>query len=139
MTFDLKTTVLASTAVVVLLNVGQLAISYNQQARAAYAPTWAVDNTSTTHAALSPVAAKAHTQALPPTAPVAAVAAPAPVADATVTAAARLSSAGLNPVFAASYVSVAAQTGTPWQILAAVHETETGQSGNTARKSYTGA
>src|SRR5258708_39769872 len=120
MTFDLKTTVLASTAVAVLLNVSQLAISYNQQARAAYAPTWALDNASTTHAALSPVAAKAHTQATPPATTAAVVAAPAPVADATTTAAARLSSAGLNPVFAASYISVAAQTGTPCQILAAV-------------------
>ncbi|HSX01214.1 MAG TPA: lytic transglycosylase domain-containing protein [Candidatus Saccharimonas sp.] len=54
-------------------------------------------------------------------------------------AATQLSAAGLDPAYASLYLGVQAQTGTPWQLLAAVHETETHQSGNTSRTSPAGA
>jgi membrane-bound lytic murein transglycosylase B len=52
---------------------------------------------------------------------------------------AKLTAAHLKPEFAASYLSVQAKTGTPWQLLAAVHKIETGQSGDSAIRSYAGA
>jgi hypothetical protein len=58
-----------------------------------------------------------------------------PVQDAQ----ARLARAGLKPQFAAQYLAVQTATGTPWQLLAAVHQAETGQSGDTTRTSYAGA
>src|SRR5262249_38651869 len=47
--------------------------------------------------------------------------------------------AGLNPVYAGLYLSVQQHTGTPWQVLAAVHHYETGQAGTTTRTSSAGA
>lgn len=50
-----------------------------------------------------------------------------------------LSSRGMNPGYAGLYLKVQSATGTPWQILAAVHWVETRQSGDTRRASYAGA
>ncbi|HVQ43412.1 MAG TPA: lytic transglycosylase domain-containing protein [Candidatus Saccharimonadia bacterium] len=133
MTFGLKTTIIASTALAGALNLMQFAVSYNQHAKAAFVPNWA-------EAAASPTpkpAVAASTVAATP-AP-ATAAAPAPAADPAVTATAKLASAGLRTEFAADYLSVQAKTGTPWPILAAVHSVETGQSGNTNRRSSAGA
>lgn len=54
-------------------------------------------------------------------------------------AALRLSAAGLKSDFANLYIQAARATGTPWQLLAAVHWAETRQSGSTNRSSYAGA
>lgn len=51
----------------------------------------------------------------------------------------RLTAAGLKPDYAAIYLGVEAQTGTPWQLLAAVHQVETGQRGDTSTTSSAGA
>jgi membrane-bound lytic murein transglycosylase B len=137
MPFNLKTTIIASTALAGLLNLIQFTSSYNQRAQASFAPSWA--EAAPTKATPSPAASSAAT-AVPvtPTAPVAATTTP-PISDPVAAAQAKLSAAGLQPGFAANYLSVQAQTGTPWQILAAVHRIESGQSGDTARKSYAGA
>ena len=63
---------------------------------------------------------------------------PTPDADAAAIAV-RLASAGLKPDFASLYLAAQTKTGTPWQLLAAVHHVETGQSGTTNRTSYAGA
>ncbi len=52
---------------------------------------------------------------------------------------AQLKAAGLNPAFAATYLAASQATGTPWQVIAAVHKIETNQSGNTAVASSAGA
>jgi hypothetical protein len=137
MTLTLKSTILASTTIAIVLNLGQSAVSYFQQAEAAYAPSWATEAVASSHAP-TPIATKAQLQPLPT--PIATPASPvATPSNATSAAASKLSIAGLNPVFAPSYLAVAAKTGTPWQILAAVHYVETGQSGDTSRSSYAGA
>lgn len=59
--------------------------------------------------------------------------------DPAVAATTKLQAAGLQPEYAALYLAASAQTGTPWQLLAAVHEAETGQRGDTAVRSYAGA
>jgi hypothetical protein len=126
---NLKTTILASSALAGLLNLIQFAESYDQHARAAFAPAWADAATNT----------PAKTTSIKNTVATPSPTAPAPASDPSLAAAAKLSTAGLNPVFAPNYLSVQTKTGTPWQLLAAVHETETGQSGDTNRKSYAGA
>jgi|GEM_PF-1563705 len=63
----------------------------------------------------------------------------APSADPAAAAAAKLAVAGLVPSYAALYLDVQAKTGTPWQLLAAVHKIETGQRGTTSVTSYAGA
>jgi soluble lytic murein transglycosylase-like protein len=138
MPLNLKTTILASTALAGLLNLVQFTSSYNQQAKASFAPSWAEASVGQpTPRPTVPRSVSATTVATTPPA------APAPAPDTTTApvaaAQAKLSAAGLNPVFAANYLSVQAQTGTPWQLLAAVHRIESGQSGNTARRSYAGA
>jgi len=50
-----------------------------------------------------------------------------------------LQSAGLSGQFIAQYMAASAQFGVPWQVIAAVHYTETGQRGDTAISSYAGA
>ncbi len=105
--------------------------AYQQHARAAFAPNWA----QTTATAPGSAAVRVADATAITTQPADAGAAPAPqttVADA-------LSRAGLKPDYADLYVSVQARTGTPWQLLAAVHKVETGQSGDTAITSYAGA
>jgi membrane-bound lytic murein transglycosylase B len=137
MPLNLKTTVIASSALAGLLNLVQFADSYNQQAKASFAPSWA--EAAPVHASSSQPAARATTAAVTAPAPVAPAPAAAVAADPIAAASAKLSAAGLKPEFAANYLSVQAQTGTPWQLLAAVHRVETGQSGDTARRSYAGA
>jgi len=131
MQINLKTTILASSALAGLLNLIQFAESYDQHARAAFAPAWA---DAATNAPAKTAAAKDAVATPAPTTSTAAS-----ISDPALAAAGKLTSAGLNPIFAASYLAVQSKTGTPWQLLAAVHETETGQSNDTSRKSYAGA
>jgi membrane-bound lytic murein transglycosylase B len=133
MTLNLKTTLLASTALAGVLNLAQMAGSY--QAQVSFAAEQA-SNTSTPKAAPAKVA-RATAAATPAPTPV-----PTPVPappNPVVAAQTKLAAAGLSPTFAANYLDVQAKTNVPWQILAAVHKIETGQSGDTARKSYAGA
>ena len=51
----------------------------------------------------------------------------------------KLQTAGLSGQFIAQYVGASAKYGVPWQVIAAVHYTETGQRGDTAISSYAGA
>ncbi len=134
MPFNLKTTILASTALAGLLNLVQFTSSYNQHAQASFAPNWAEATAGRpTPRPIAPRAATAATVAAVP------LTAPDTVAAPVAAAQAKLSAAGLKPAFAANYLAVQAQTGTPWQLLAAVHRIETGQSGDTTRSSYAGA
>ncbi len=50
-----------------------------------------------------------------------------------------LVSAGLSAEFVNQYVKASEQYGVPWQVIAAVHYTETGQRGSTVVTSYAGA
>jgi membrane-bound lytic murein transglycosylase B len=145
MTTNLKNTLLFSSTLVVLLNFWQFASSY-QQREDALAPAWADASTKTstqtpTHAPSSaPARAKLTPEPLPTQAP-----APAPSSvvitpsSNELAVASALTSAGLKPEFASLYLDVQQRTDTPWQLLAAVHEVESGQSGNTSRMSYAGA
>jgi len=130
MTINLKTTILFSVSMAATLNVGQFFASYKQR-ELAFDPAFA--SAESAPPPTTPAPARL-TAAQPP----AATSAPAP--NPTVTAAAaELAHAGLNASFAALYVATQQRTGTPWQLLAAVHEVETGQSGSTDRTSYAGA
>lgn len=138
MPFNLKTTIIASSALAGLLNLIQFTSSYNQQAKASFAPSWAeAAPARPTGTPISPPAATAATVA--PTAPAAPAPAPTAITGPVATVQAKLTSAGLKPAFAASYLAVQTQTGTPWQLLAAVHRLESGQSGDTDRRSSAGA
>ena len=64
---------------------------------------------------------------------------PAPHVDPAVLAAQALTKAGLNPAYAGLYLAAQARSGTPWQLIAAVHMIESHQSGDTTRTSYAGA
>jgi membrane-bound lytic murein transglycosylase B len=136
MRIDLKTTIMLSTLLAVILNVGQYVSSY-QQKKDAFAPSWAYasgsnPSSTTTPPKLAVIQASAPTSASSGASSV-------PVASNADAVAARLKSAGLKPDYASLYLMVQARTGTPWQLLAAVHRVETGQSGNTSRSSYAGA
>jgi membrane-bound lytic murein transglycosylase B len=131
LTINLKTTILFSAVLAVVLNVWQFFASY-QQREAAFAPAWAASDTTAAAATPAP-AAQLAAATPPPPAPAAGPADPVPAIAAT------LARAGLNPTYAALYLSVQQRTGTPWQLLAAVHRVETGQSGSTTRTSYAGA
>ncbi len=132
MKINLKTTILLSSLLAIALNAWQY-LSSNEQRKDAFAPAWASADSAVPSP--SPAAGKlADIQATPTPTPAAT-----PAADPTLAAAAKLSAAGLNPAYAGLYLSVQARTGTPWQLLAAVHRVETGQSGSTARTSYAGA
>lgn len=52
---------------------------------------------------------------------------------------AALNSAGLSGQFIAQYMGASSKYGVPWQVIAAVHYTETGGRGDTAISSYAGA
>ncbi len=140
---SLKNTILLSTGLALTLNAVQLAVGFNQSSHAHFAPSWALASNATP----APQAGLPALSKLPPGAASAAVAPQAPVASASLpvlpasaaSIAATLAGAGLNPTYAPLYLYVQQRTGTPWQLLAAVHETETGQSGNTSRTSYAGA
>jgi soluble lytic murein transglycosylase-like protein len=134
MTLNLKTTILLSTLLAVVLNVGQFLASTISR-RDAFSPAWAYADKASAPSgpaklSLIPVAAPAGSSG--------GGSSVAPAADAAGIAIA-LERNGMRSDFAPLYLSVQRQTGTPWQLLAAVHKVETGQSGNTARTSYAGA
>lgn len=134
MTSGLKITILASTSLAIMLNLVQFSVNFNRSSRDALADSSAVAPAKPIIGKTTAVKAATPTPT-PAPATVTAIPAPDPAADA----AAKLTAAGLNPVYAPNYLAVQAQTGTPWQLLAAVHRIETGQSGDTTRKSYAGA
>jgi membrane-bound lytic murein transglycosylase B len=136
MKLNLKTILLFSSLLAVTLNVWQYLAS-NQQRKDAFAPSWAYADSPSATASPAP-ATHANLAAAPAPAAVPATVS-APAADPVAAAATRLSAAGLKPDYAALYLAVQQQTGTPWQLLAAVHKVETGQSGSTGRSSYAGA
>lgn len=127
-----KPVLLASLGLVAVLNLIAFARGYNQSARAVFEVPQAVKQADGAAAGTPAAKAPAQTPLVMP-------------ADATNqdtspgSPAARLAAAGLDPSFASHYVAVQAQTGVPWQLLAAVHKVETGQSGDTTRTSYAGA
>lgn len=129
MTSGLKTTIFGSFVLAGLLNAIQFASDYNHSSKEAFSPSWADAATAKPKSATASAAAV--TPIITPT--------PAPALGPVAAAQAKLTAAHLKPEFAASYLSVQAQTGTPWQLLAAVHQIETGQSGDTTRSSYAGA
>jgi membrane-bound lytic murein transglycosylase B len=51
----------------------------------------------------------------------------------------KLQAAGLSGQFIAQYIGAQDKYGVPWEVIAAVHYTETGQRGDTAITSYAGA
>jgi membrane-bound lytic murein transglycosylase B len=142
---NLATTILASSLLAVILNVVQFAVSYAQRSKDSFAPAWATtaDATPNPSPAARLAAAPSTATAAQPTADTntaqPAAAAPTPPADPIAAAAAKLRQAGLKSDYAALYLAVQAKTGTPWQMLAAVHKVETGQDGDTTRTSYAGA
>jgi membrane-bound lytic murein transglycosylase B len=132
MSSGLKITLISSIALAAVLNIIQAAAGYGQSAQAAFAPAWAVGTSS---AQPSPSVAAASPIAPTPTP----TPTPASQIDPLAAAQARLTASRLKPQYAGNYLAVQAKTGTPWQLLAAVHQTETGQSGDTAVKSSAGA
>jgi soluble lytic murein transglycosylase-like protein len=137
MQLNLKTTILLSSALAGLLNLGDFVVGLAQHQDAFFTGWVYADSSSTPQ----PQSTPAKLLALPPiaaTTPVTAASNIQPSADSAMVAAA-LTRAGLKPEFAPIYLKVQHQTGTPWQLLAAVHRIETGQSGNTSRSSSAGA
>src|ERR1035437_8065869 len=126
MKINLKSTILFSVALAILLNIWQFISSY-QQREAAFAPSWAYAANS---ASVAPPASAKLTPL--PVVPPANTSAPAPLpaavagpeSSSVATVASALLAAGLKPDFAALYLSVQQQTDTPWQLLAAIHEVE---------------
>jgi membrane-bound lytic murein transglycosylase B len=136
MKINLKTTIIASSLVAATLNLGQFLSSTQQKQAAIDGVAYAKDAAPTTPGPTVNKLAAASTATPPPVSPTTSQ----PATTATESAvAARLSAAGLNPQWAGLYLSVSQKTGTPWQLLAAVHRIETGQSGTTTRTSYAGA
>lgn len=144
MKIDLKTTIFLSTGLALVLNLIHFATG--TATKDAFVPGWAY-----TASATPTPSAKAATASDdgPPKLPLltAAPASGSAVTVATATSsgssvsyvAGRLSAAGLNPNYASLYVAAQQATGTPWQLLAAVHKVETNQSGDTNRSSGAGA
>jgi membrane-bound lytic murein transglycosylase B len=137
---NLKTTIIGSVLLAVLLNCVQFASSFAQR-QDAFAPALALRADATPQPV--PKSALTADQVAPtapaPAAPAVTAGAPSAPADPTPAVAAALRDAGLKPDYAGLYIWVQAKTGTPWQMLAAVHEVETGQSGSTTRSSGAGA
>jgi membrane-bound lytic murein transglycosylase B len=52
---------------------------------------------------------------------------------------AKLAAAGMKSDYIAQYIGASVKFGVPWEVIAAVHYTETGQRGDTAITSYAGA
>ena len=129
-----RQTIHAATALALLLNAGQaawaLAVAQPQAATSTSAaapqriPSQAIIQLSADHG-FTPAPANPFQ--------------PAGLDPATLAAAAKLTAAGLSPTYAATYLAAAHATGTPWQLLAAVHYAETRQAGSTNRRSYAGA
>jgi hypothetical protein len=155
MTISLKTTVIFSGTLALLLNVWHFASTY-QARQDAFAPSWATASLSSKPAP-TPIPtdspAKVQTASVttstppplsqtPPTPAVQTQAQTVPAPPVTMDqqlVAQTLSSHGLNPVFASLYLESQADTGTPWELIAAVHKVETNQAGNTDRTSSAGA
>jgi membrane-bound lytic murein transglycosylase B len=148
MKIDLKTTIILSVTLAVILNVVQFFANSEQEAKAMFAPAWADTNDATATPAPSTPPAKV-TYAAPKTIPgsdatggtgptLTATASIPPSAAATFVATDLLNN-GLNSTYASLYLAAGQATGTPWELLAAVHKVETGQSGDTSRSSYAGA
>ena len=136
-TINLKTTFILSTILAVVLNLVQFAVSITHASNA-FTPPWAYAS-SNARPAISPGPPQLSLElaASPATAQVTEVSittTPAATNVATI-----LAGAGLNPAYAALYVQAQDQTGTPWQLLAAIHHVESGQSGDTSRTSSAGA
>lgn len=127
MQISLKSTILLSSLVALGLNAAQY-ISGLHHPKEAFSPAWAYTANSPTPSPL-PVAV---TTPIP-------TPATSSINPTIAAAAAKLSAAGLKADYADLYLAVQAKTGTPWQLLAAVHRAETHQSGNTGRSSYAGA
>ena len=142
MKINFKTTLLLSSGLALLLNIWNFFDSALQK-RDAFSPAWAytdTNKTNTSAAANKASSLSTSTKPNPSPAATAQTAGSKPTTpDPVASAAARLSAAGLKPDYAALYLSVQARTGTPWQLLAAVHKVETGQSGSTSRSSGAGA
>ena len=143
MKIDLKTTLLLSTGLALVLNVIHFATG--TATKDAFIPSWAYSASATP----TPAAGPGTTVDGPPKLP---LLTPNPVPDAKLTAstasnssasvayvASRLAAAGLNSDYASLYLAAQRATGTPWQLLAAVHKVETNQSGDTTRSSAAGA
>ncbi len=135
----MKKTLTFSITLAVLLNVWQFVSSLSQR-QAAFAPAWATATTTPRPGAAA--RAKPLTEPQPATVATASntnLASTAPGGDPLAAAIAKLSAAALKPDYAALYLDTEARTGTPWELLAAVHKTESGQRGDTTVTSYAGA
>ena len=144
MKIDLKTTILLSTGLALVLNLIHFASS--TATKDAFVPSWAY--TAGTTPTRSAAASTANTDDPPKLALLTATPTPASSGGASLATtssnsgsyvASRLSAAGLNPNYASLYLAAQQATGTPWQLLAAVHKVETNQSGDTTRSSGAGA
>ena len=140
MKINLATTILASSALAVLLNIVQWTSHFSTTSHSLFAPSWALASSTQAPAPhiptlteLPPASGAAPLSVNPPAQPVPTL----PTGTASV--ALSLASAGLNPSYAGLYLTVQEKTGAPWQLLAAVHKVETNQSGNTSETSYAGA
>jgi membrane-bound lytic murein transglycosylase B len=134
----MKKLLLLSVGLAVIMNIIQFLGSNQQRADAFTVPVSTARPAASPQPvrASSPLPASATSPATASTLPAATAPASAgPVAATT----ARLAAAGLRPDYAALYLDVQAKTGTPWQLLAAVHKIETGQRGTTTVTSYAGA
>jgi membrane-bound lytic murein transglycosylase B len=148
MTISLKSTIVFSVTLAALLNVWQFASTYTPR-EDAFAPSWATASADTQAPSpvpkALPIATRPAIKAPPPLSdtPAVTVAPPVPIAPvvnpdvANVTT--ELAQNGLNSSYASLYLGVESDTGTPWQLLAAIHKVETNQSGSTDRTSSAGA
>ena len=127
----MRKTLIISPAIVIGLNIWQFAVSMLQR-QALYGAPAIVSNPFTNQ-----VAAASKTKEVTPI-PLPAPT-PAPAVDSVVLVAQTLLKAGFNPAYANLYLAAQAHTGTPWQLIAAVHMVETHQSGDTSRTSHAGA
>ncbi len=133
MTSGLRNTLVGSFALAGLLNVIQFSSDLNRSSKEAFSPAWA--NAPVTAATSD--AAKSTSDPAPTITPgsPAATVAPDPIAPIQ----AKLIAARLKPDYAALYLAAEHKTGTPWELIAAVHHIETGQRADTAITSYAGA
>jgi hypothetical protein len=133
MTIGLKITLIGSFTLAAFLNLVQFEISYAQHVQALNVPKpIALPISKITPLKRTPAV-------LSPTITPTVVSQILPASDQVTTMQFMLAKAGLKPEFANDYLKVQEATGTPWQLLAAVHKVETGQSGDTTRRSFAGA
>jgi soluble lytic murein transglycosylase-like protein len=140
MQINLKTVILLSGGLALLLNVISFVGSY-PRSKDALLTSWAYADTTAPRApSPSPAPAKLTllAAAASPSNAATATSSAQPTPDSSIVAA-DLVRIGLSPEFAPLYLAVQRRTGTPWQLLAAVHHIETGQRGNTNVRSSAGA